>query len=130
SVQLSADGRRALTVALVHFQVDDKSETWWFERNVACVWDVETARPLCLIDADLTKFGGLDVASARLSPDGRRVVTLAGGARIVKFADGSECLYTNRAARVWDAETGKETAVLRGHTDIIVAAHLSADRRP
>jgi WD40 repeat protein len=127
SVQFSADGRRALTVAEVHFQVDDKGDRWWFDRKVACVWDVETARPLCLIDADLTKYGVLDVGTARLSPDGRRVVTLAGWGGIVKFADGSECLYTNRAARVWDAATGKEIAVLRGHTDIIVAAHFSAD---
>ena len=51
------------------------------------------------------------VRSAAFSPDGRRVVT----------ADGE--------ARIWDAESGKVIAVLQGHEDEVWSAAFSPDGR-
>ena len=49
------------------------------------------------------------------------------GAGRITYADGSEALFTGHAARVWDVGTGKEIAVLRGHTDRVVSAAFSPD---
>ena len=47
--------------------------------------------------------------SAAFSPDGARVVTAS----------------KDKTARLWDAATGKEVAVLRGHDDAVMSAALS-----
>jgi hypothetical protein len=52
-----------------------------------------------------------EVTCGAYSPDGRRVVT------------GSK----DRTARVWDAATGRELAVLRGHEDVLEAVTFSPD---
>ena len=43
------------------------------------------------------------VTSAAFSPDGSRIVTAS----------------EDKTARIWDAATGKEIAVLRGHDDAV-----------
>ena len=53
------------------------------------------------------------VDSAAFSPDGRRVIT---GSR-------------DTTARLWDAETGREIAVLQGHTMPVTSAAFSPDGR-
>jgi WD40 repeat protein len=53
------------------------------------------------------------VTSAAFSPDGRTIVTAS----------------SDHTARLWDAATGKETAVLRGHRDAVSLADFSADGR-
>ena len=50
--------------------------------------------------------------SAAFSPDGSRIVTASG----------------DKTARIWDAATGKEIAVLRGHDDAsCISAAFSPD---
>ena len=51
------------------------------------------------------------IKSARFSPDGRTIVTAS----------------MDRTVRLWDAATGKETAVLRGHEDSVESAAYSRD---
>ena len=51
------------------------------------------------------------MSSASFSPDGARIVTASG--------DGT--------ARLWDATTGQELAVLRGHEDEVNSASFSPD---
>jgi WD40 repeat protein len=50
------------------------------------------------------------VSSAAFSPDGSRIVTASG-----------------TTARIWDAATAKEIAVLRGHDDTVNSAAFSPD---
>jgi hypothetical protein len=49
--------------------------------------------------------------SAAFSPEGARVVTASG----------------DKTARLWDAATGKQVAVLRGHDDLVRSAAFSPD---
>jgi WD40 repeat protein len=51
------------------------------------------------------------VYGATFSPDGLRILTAQG----------------DKTARIWDAVTGKEIAVLRGHADRVLSATFSAD---
>jgi WD40 repeat protein len=51
------------------------------------------------------------VTGVAVSPDGRRIVT------------GSE----DKTARVWDARTGAELTILRGHGDAVTSVAISAD---
>jgi WD40 repeat protein len=52
-----------------------------------------------------------DVRSAAFSPDGSRIVTAS----------------EDRTARIWDAASGKEIAVLRGHEGAVRSAAFSPD---
>ena len=51
------------------------------------------------------------VTSAAFSPDGSRIVTAS----------------ADKTARIWDAATAKEIAVLRGHDDSVNSAAFSPD---
>ena len=51
------------------------------------------------------------VNSAAFSPDGSRIVTAS----------------EDKTARIWDAATAKEIAVLRGHDDAVMSAAFSPD---
>ena len=51
------------------------------------------------------------VTSAAFSPDGSRIVTAS----------------WDKTARIWDAATAKEIAVLRGHDDSVYSAAFSPD---
>jgi WD40 repeat protein/tRNA A-37 threonylcarbamoyl transferase component Bud32 len=102
----SPDGRRLITGS------GDRAQ----------LWDAATGRRLAAL-----RVPGLAVAAADFSPDGRRVVLVFQGQVLAHYRGGAECLYTDRAARVWDAATGKEIAVLKGHEDRIVSARFSPD---
>jgi WD40 repeat protein len=61
---------------------------------------------------------------ASASPDGKRVVTWAtSSAQLGR----SQNFYTNRVARVWDASTGKQVCMLKGHTARLMEARFSPD---
>jgi WD40 repeat protein len=115
---LSPDGRRLATRAEI---TGITSPT--VNLHPVCLWDVVTgrllARPLIPLAAQTMRF----------SPDGGRLVTTFAGWVHVRHGDGHECLYTDRAARVWDVERGTELAALRGHTERVIAAEFSFDGR-
>jgi WD40 repeat protein/serine/threonine protein kinase len=106
SADFSPDGRRILTVG----------------QNSVRIWDAATGRQRLLL-----RVPSLANLSASFSPDGRRVVTTFSNNVVARYRDGKTVLYTNRAARIWNARTGKELAVLKGHTDRITSAQFSPD---
>src|SRR5262249_50321552 len=118
SAQLSPDGKRVVTLA------DTTGNQRGHSMAPAVIWDAETGELLHVLRSPL-----LGVEGARFSPDSRRLLTYFHGGIRVLYEDGYECLYTDRAARVWDVETGQEVAVLRGHTDRVVSAEFSPDGR-
>jgi WD40 repeat protein len=93
TVQLSPDGRRLLTTffhsALVRYA--DGASCLYTDRVVR-IWDPATGKELRVL-----KGHAGHVASARFSPDGRRVVTAS----------------WDKTARIWDTDTGRELTVLR-----------------
>ena len=114
----SPDGRRALTLALG----PDRS---------AIIWDADTGRKLVRLklssdwDARFQAPGpgdppGLEFLAeyrmASFSPDGRRVVTAFGE-------------YPDFTARVWDAISGEELRILKGHAGSVGSASFSPDGR-
>ena len=68
---------------------------------------------------DGTRSSNIDVTSVAFSPDGHFVVTGSGGPLdTVDFT-----------ARLWDAATGQQVRVFKGHTAPIVAVAISSDGR-
>ena len=67
------------------------------------------------------------MADAVLSPDGKYFVTLYCGSAEFDQRDGKWVAYTDRVARLWDAATGKQLAVLRGHQGRVRTAEFSPD---
>ncbi len=86
-------------------------------------WDAETGKQLFATP----ELGGSFMADAVPSPDGKYFVTLYGGVVELYQPDGKRIAYTDRVARLWDAATGKQLAVLRGHRGRIRSAAFSAN---
>ncbi len=98
----------------------DQSLTW--DDKATQVWDAKSG-------ARLAEFvvPGLTPATIEFSPDDRLVLTTYRGAALVRYANGAQTIYSDRAVRVWDSATGREVAVLKGHADRVVTAHFSHD---
>jgi len=97
----SADGRRVLTKS-------SDLPNLWNSNIAASTWDLQTRRRIANVKVPNRGFGTNCLA---FSPDGSRVVT--GG--------------TDPTARVWDAETGRELATLRGHAGGIPTVAFAPD---
>ncbi len=90
-------------------------------------WDVPSGQQLFATPI-LGPYGGNQMAGAVLSPDGKYFVTLYSGFFwIVDSRDNKQLTYTDRVVRLWEAATGKQLAVLRGHTDRVITAAFSGD---
>src|SRR5262249_38911315 len=76
----------------------------------ARIWDAASGQEISAFWGPLKGHFGERVRSS-FSPDGRRVVTAC----------------DDRTARVWDADSGKETALLQGHDNEVVTASFSRD---
>lgn len=100
SVAFSSNGIRLVTTS---------------EDRTARLWDAATGKEIVVLH-------GLEVGFSRaaLSPDGTRVVTISD-------VQSDEHLVDDRTPRLWDAATGKEIAVLRGHEAGVVSAAFSPD---
>jgi energy-coupling factor transporter ATP-binding protein EcfA2 len=88
--------------------------------NTARIWDAATAKEIAV----LRGHDGA-VRSAAFNPGllaGRRHFSAAGGSRIVTASD-------DNTARIWDAATAKEIAVLRGHDGAVRSAAFSPAHR-
>ncbi|MBL8858346.1 MAG: protein kinase [Planctomycetes bacterium] len=65
-----------------------------------------------------------NVSEARFTPDNRHVVT-----RSAEPTRGSPVSESDLTARVFDAESGAEVCVLRGHSSVVVGFAISPDSR-
>jgi WD40 repeat protein len=117
SVRFSADGRRLLTTAAGYGSTR--------EFGAAQVWGAASGRLL----VTLTAPPGQYFDTVQLSPDGRLLLTTFLHSALVRYAGGGACLYTDRVVRVWDAATGKELRVLKGHAGHVASARFSPDGR-
>jgi len=117
----SPDGERVLTY-------DRPPDSYSYAD--ARIWDAATGKELAVLVGH-----HLPIASASFSPDGQRVVLTyghgAGGHYMMyealRYQSGAARVYTDRVARLWDAATGKELVVLRGHKSKVVSAVFSPD---
>jgi WD40 repeat protein len=116
SARFTPDGRYLLTTAIPPVPLAPHL------LPLAQVVEAETGRVVFALRSPGPEFGDVD-----LSPDGRYLVTAFKGAVDVRYQDGRECLYTDRAVRLWDTQTGKEVAVLKGHTNRVVTARFRPD---
>jgi WD40 repeat protein/serine/threonine protein kinase len=121
SLSISHDGRRFATTSVPQ-SVAGSGRSFISKDNAARVWNAETGAPVSSFRAV-----GLVPTTVEFSPDDRFAVTTFEGAARIKFEDGARHIYSDRAARVWDASTGLEVAVLRGHTNRVISAHFSPD---
>ena len=109
------------------------------------VWEVDTGRDVCLLDA------GEPVRAVSSVPDGRRLVSAgetlrvfdvesgeemhrlrghAGPVRsLAAFADGCRIASAgeDRTVRIWDLEQARELLTLRGHDHAVTAVAATAD---
>ncbi len=115
--QLSADGRRLLTVASVAGVRPFVDGTRTLQ-----IWDADHGAPRRVL-----RFAHADFAIVQLSPDGERFVMTPDAWLRVRHADGHDSIYSPNALRIWDATAGRELAVLKGHTDQLTSAAFSAD---
>jgi WD40 repeat protein len=91
SARFSRDGRQVVTASL---------------DGTARVWDFEPEAEV----GPILKGHGAPLHLARFSPDGRRIVTARG-----QLLGKTDVSRNDRAARLWDAKTAQQTAVLVGH---------------
>jgi serine/threonine protein kinase len=91
-------------------------------------WDVQDGKQLVATAGFGPQLPDLQ-AEAVLSADGKYLVTFYARMAEVRQAGGAIAEYTNRVARLWDAATGKQLAVLRGHKRRIRTAAFSADSK-
>lgn len=113
SARFTPDGKRVISCA---------------KDGTARCWDTQTGKQLWTTP-DFGPLGGELMADAVLSPDGKYFVTLFVGVSHYDRRDGKRVEYTDRVARVWDAATGKQLAVLRGHRGRIRTAAFSSDAK-
>src|SRR5262249_48694085 len=104
SARFSPDGRKVATASM---------------DGTARVWDTATGKQLLRLEAPTCGF-----SFAALSPDGTRRLTAhtghvatfvrkPGGGFGITSGRGGEVPRQDHAARIWDAETGKELTALR-----------------
>ncbi len=102
SVAFSPDGWRIVTAS------NDRT---------ARIWDAASGVQLAVLSGHGEGLpaddGGGNVRSAAFSPDGRRIVTAS----------------NDKSARIWDAATGRQLAVLSGHDGVVRTAAFSPDGR-
>ncbi|HUW17993.1 MAG TPA: M56 family metallopeptidase [Sedimentisphaerales bacterium] len=123
-IVFSADGR---TLASAMPAVDES----WARQSLAdndfpiCLWDTATGKEMAKLGAGKDPAGSL-----AFSPDGRLLASGHGyfnkrprvgpGGRLIMPA-------SSNAIVLWDAETGKQTASLKGHTEVVSSVAFSPD---
>jgi eukaryotic-like serine/threonine-protein kinase len=123
SLAISHDGRRFATTSVPQ-SVAGLGRAFVSKDNAVRIWDAETGAPVSWFHVT-----GLTPTAVEFSPDDHlALITFEGGASI-HYGDGVRRIYSDRAVRVCDPSTGQEVAVLKGHTNRVVAAHFSPDGR-
>ncbi len=107
-------GSRSITIG-----PDGNSVLTADENRVARIWKLNSGH-------ELQKFIGHEssVSSAIFSPDGKRVLTVAGNIPYVKT---DKQIYSDNTARIWDATTGTEIYKFSGHRLGLYDAMFSND---
>jgi WD40 repeat protein len=145
---LVAGMRHYSSVTSVAFGLDGAVLATASEDGTARVWNATTGHPLT---PPLTHVG--PVRQVCFSPDGRRLATASATARVYDLEppdpaveplehggpvrqaafspDGGRVLTASddKTARLWDAQTGRELAVLRGQAGAVLTAAFSRDGR-
>ncbi|MBO0743215.1 MAG: WD40 repeat domain-containing protein, partial [Hyphomicrobiaceae bacterium] len=85
------------------------------------VWDVETGKTVRIIRGEIAPGDWGTIYALALSPDGRQLAV--GG-----YLHGSDIAIAS-AIRLYDFETGKVTALLKGHDNVVDALAFSPDGR-
>jgi WD40 repeat protein/serine/threonine protein kinase len=112
SARFTSDGKRIMSCA---------------RDGTARFWDAASGTQLFATPA-FGPLAGQLMADAVLSPDGKYFVTLYAGVAYFE-RNRKQILYTDRVARLWDAATGKQLAVFRGHQGRVRTAAFSADTK-
>jgi serine/threonine protein kinase len=112
SARYSPDGGRIATLRMRLFLRGDDDDGGPLPGDVLTICDARTGRTSATV-----KVAGAPIDSATFSPDGRTIATTLRSAAVVRLPDGRECLYTNASVRLWDAATGRELLLLKGHAD-------------
>jgi WD40 repeat protein/serine/threonine protein kinase len=81
------------------------------------VWDAQTGKKLFSFERH-SEYGHGGVA---FSPDGKRLASGSG------TWDASKKAYVGGQVVIWDAQTGKELRVLKGHNDLVLSVAFSPD---
>jgi WD40 repeat protein/tRNA A-37 threonylcarbamoyl transferase component Bud32 len=106
------------SVVSARFSPDGRSIATISSDNTARIWDAATGKArVTLRPPRAPHYGHLhgdEAYAVDFSPDGQRVVTA--------FGD-----YPDGTARIWDTASGKELAVLKGHTAPVAFAEFHPD---
>jgi WD40 repeat protein len=108
SARYSPDGSRVATLRL-RLRLNAEEDGPW-PGDAVCLWDAGTGRLTAALNV-----AGRPIDSVTFGPDGRTVATTQRSCAVVRRADGKECLYTDASVRLWDAGTGRELRILKGH---------------
>jgi len=102
-------------VASVAYSADGKTVVTASGDKTARVWETASGREIAVLRGHKDA-----VHLAEFSHDGRFVVTVA-------YNESAMLTTAENVARVWDAATGKEIAVLKGHDSVVTSAAFSPD---
>ncbi|KAF9553950.1 hypothetical protein CPC08DRAFT_209697 [Agrocybe pediades] len=105
-------GQHSTTVTSVAFSPDSKRLVSGSENSTICLWDIEKMEQV----GDPWNWHTKWVNCVAFSPNGTKVVS---GSRDDSISDETLC--------VWNSETGKEIAVLKGHELSILSVAFSPD---
>jgi WD40 repeat protein len=121
SISFRADGRRVVTASA---------------DRTARIWDVDSGNGLQLLKGqeNTSRYPFVEtlgeVQTAVFSPDGKRVLTNSRDQiSRIKLADGKEEVLPYTPARLWDAETGRETLSFPGSAAQLQLVDFSRDGR-
>jgi WD40 repeat protein/serine/threonine protein kinase len=113
--QFSPDGRRVLTVSAGAYAFDGHNISTGYAPPVAVLWDADSGQRLARWQLDTAECRSrTSPIKVGFSPDSQRVV--------LTFASFPDC-----NPRVYDANTGKQITILKGHTMPVVSAAFSPD---
>ncbi len=118
--RFSPDGRR-VAAAGERTHVGDTYTDW--ENRLALVWDAATGELRTTI-----RVPGQRIEAVEFSPNGKVLATLLRGWAMLRDARGHDlAMLTDRVVRLWDADTGKELCVLKGHEFRVTSVRFSPD---
>jgi WD40 repeat protein/serine/threonine protein kinase len=121
ALQITPDGRRAVAAIIRSDSPGSPSDLALERTESACVYDLQTGK----VTATLL-LPHLCLGTMTISPDGRLLAAALAQGVECQFTDGQTVLYTDRAVRLWDLQTGEELRVLTGHTDRVVSLSFDA----